>query len=541
MSRSDPFNLKMTYPMKKYILSFVAGLTLLGSSCSESYFDRYSTDSITADLYLTTVGEVNTVLYSAYAGMRGDFGNTRVAIGDLASDNAYDYKINNSGGHIAIHESAVGSQTTLVPNLWETSYRIIFRSNVVIDNMTDKFPSAPQFNQYVGEAKFLRALAYYQLVRVFGDVPLVLHEIVDPMDSFEVGRESVENVYTQIIDDLKDAIAKLPDFYTAQTDMGKASKTAAEAILADVYVTRGQFDLAKPIYETIMGKEDGVKLGLIDGANYRDIFSALNVNNKEIIFAIRYAYGQTPSMSNGLFNQTLLNGPGMYPNIPGYQNSLFMGTNCIMMTMELEKKFEAHDLRRSVIHTGIQSEAFEIGNVEQTFSLPITLKYFEYRNITDRKVGNTPESGAPTIVSRYADVILKYAECLNEEGDPAGAIAQIKRIRDRAGVTTSIAANYDAVFQAIEDERQLELNLEGHRWFDLVRTGRAQEVMNAYYLRGPAQSQTYGDGSLPDMLADYQYGNLAASPKVEDHELIYPIPDAQRVLSPEKLFQNPGY
>lgn len=534
--------------MKKYIIAFASGLMLFGSSCSESFFDKYPTDSITTDIYLNTVEEVRTVLYAAYAGLRGNFGNSIVYFGDLPTDNAYDYKLNNSAGHIALHESSVNAQTNVVADLWEAGYKIINRCNIVVDNMTEKFPESNQYNQMVGEAKFLRAYTYYLMVRVYGGVPVVLHDIPAHMEVFEIGRNSVDEVYAQIVSDLNDAIVKLPDFYYDAVkkegnaaEIGKATQIAAQAILADTYLTRKQFPEAKTVYEAIIAKEDGVNLGLINGANYRDIFSAENVNNREIIFGIRYGYAQTPDMSNYLGRASLPNinnGPAVNP--AGYTGSKVYGVNILIMTNELEAKFAGNDLRRAVVETSPQSEVFEVvhapgDTVRYTVPIPVTLKYFDYRNIADGNSGNGPQSGCSTIVSRYADVILKYAECLNETGDPAGAIAQIKRIRDRAGVPTDIAVNRDAVSRAIEDERQLELNMEGHRWFDLVRTGRAQTVMNAFYARG------IGSG-LPETLALYQYGgNLTAPPTVADHELIYPIPDAQVVLNREKLPQNPGY
>lgn len=532
--------------MKKYLIAILSAAVLAGTSCSESFFDRLPTDSISADNYLNTVDEVQTVLYAAYAGMRGNFGNAIVYFGDLPTDNAYDYKLNNSITHIDLHESTVLSSNATVSQLWESSYKIINRCNLVIDNMDEKFSGDDRYDRLVGEAKFLRGYTYYVLVRVYGGVPIVLHDIEGTMESFDYGRESVDNVYTQIRADLTDAIAKLPDFHTEQADIGKATQTAAEAILADTYLTRGQFSEAKTIYETLIGKE-GANLGLVDGSQYRSIFSAENANNREIIFGIRYGYAQTPAMDNYLGRASLPNvsGKPVKPVIDPavdtarYNGSQIYGVNILMMTTELEAKFEAGDLRRTVVETGLRSEVFERivapgDTLRYTVPIPITLKYFDYRNIADGRSGNGPQSGSSTIISRYADVILKYAECLNETGDPAGAIAQLERIRTRAGLVTSVAADHDAVAAAIEAERQLELNMEGHRWFDLVRTGRAREVMNAFYARGAASG-------LPATLAGYQYGDLGVPSQVADYELIYPIPYDQVNLNPTKLTQNPNY
>jgi hypothetical protein len=518
--------------MKKYIISFVSGLTLL-ASCSESFFDKYPIDATSFENYCRTADEVQSVLYAAYGGLRDNVANAIVYTGDLPTDNAYCYKIVNSTDHITLHESGVASSNGMLGNLWEYGYRIINRCNLVIANMTEKFPSDAKFNQYTGEAKFLRAYTYYVMVRIFGDIPLVMKDIAQPMDVFNYGRENVDNVYVQIIEDLTDAVSKLPTSYSAQTEIGRATSTAAQAILADVYLTRRQYGEAKSLYEAIIAKE-GAGLGLIDGVQYKSIFSAENVNNKEIIFAIRYAYAQTPSMSNYLMRASLGNIEGMPINPPGYTNSLIYGVNLMMMTTDLASLYEANDLRRSVVHMGLHAPHLE-GDQYPEVIIPQTLKYFDYRNISDGISGNSPESGCPTIISRYADIILKYAECLNET-DPAAAIVQIKRIRDRAGVATNINATKGDVALAIEKERRLELGMEGHRWFDLVRTGRAQEVMNTYYSRGTA-SLSY----LPEYIADCEFGNLTVPATVADYELLYPIPYAQNQLNPDKLSQNPGY
>ncbi|HNY15513.1 MAG TPA: RagB/SusD family nutrient uptake outer membrane protein, partial [Bacteroidales bacterium] len=166
-------------------------------------------------------------------------------------------------------------------------------------------------------------------------------------------------------------------------------------------------------------------------------------------------------------------------------------------------------------------------------TIPMTLKYFDYQNLADNKSGN-PDSGCETIISRYSDIILKYAECLNEESDFTGAINQIKRVRDRAGLTTSITENYASVAKAIEDERQLELCMEGHRWFDLLRTGRTQAVMSDFYNR-------VNEVVLPNTISIYQYGDRNSPLSVADHELVFPLPYAQVVLNPDKLIQNPNY
>ena len=504
--------------MKKYIFSLL--IVLLFSACSDSFFEKYPTDSIAEENYLNTSDEIQNVLYSAYANMRGDFANSLVYLGDLPTDNAYDYKLNNSSDHIALNESGVDPQNGVTSALWAACYEIINRCCIVLDNIDKVDISDDRYNQMVGEAEFLRAYTYYVMVRVWGDVPLVLEDVKDFMDVYTYGRTNADTVYNQVINDLKDAAAKLPPYYTSSAEIGKATSTAANAILGDVYMTRHDYANAK-IYLKKVIDEEGPHLGLLD--DYASIFDSRNANNKEIIFAIQYASNQSPKMSNYLGSGTLGNIQQQYID-PGNGGSELYGVNIMLMTHELEAKYAANDLRRSVLYT-------DIIDADYHYFIPMTLKYFDYQNVTDHLSG-TPDSGCETIISRYSDVLLEYAECLNETNDQAGAIELIKRVRNRAGLTTDIAANHESVFLAIEKERQLELCMEGHRWFDLLRTGRTEAVMNAYYT-----NRSFDENAT---LQNYEYGE-ANSCSVEDYELLFPIPYDQIILNSDKIHQNPGY
>ena len=446
--------------MKRIIL-FLTVAVLAVTACSDKFFDLYPTDSMTSDNYMNNVSEIGTVLDAAYAGMRGDFGNAIVYIGDLPTDNAYDYKLNNSSAHISLSDSTVDSQNSVIGGLWYACYQIINRCCLVLESL-DALENVPEarYNDLAGQAKFLRGYVYYVMARVWGDVPLVLEDIKDYMKVFEYGRTPVDQVYKQIVEDLKDAESKLPDF-RASAEKGRVTATAAQAILADVYLTRGDYATAKGYFEKVIAKE-GANLGLLD--NYASIFDANNVNNKEVIFAIQYAHNQTPSLANYLGRAALGNINGQYVDPAGQGESRIFGVNVLMMTHELEAKFSADDKRRSVVYTGVSSPDYGC-------TIPMTLKYFDYQNVADGNSGNNPDCGCHTIISRYSDILLKYAECLVETGDLPKAIDQLKRVRTRAGLDTDVEQNKDAVKKAIADERQLELCTEGHRWFDLVVPG----------------------------------------------------------------------
>ena len=146
-------------------------------------------------------------------------------------------------------------------------------------------------------------------------------------------------------------------------------------------------------------------------------------------------------------------------------------------------------------------------------------------------ISGTPDSGCKTIVSRYSDILLKYAECLAAEGNLNDAVGMLQRVRDRAGVGTNVNLDAESVARAIADERQLELCMEGHRWFDLLRTGKTIEVMTDFYNRVNAPD-------LHDTILQYEYGD---GPTISEYELLFPLPYDQVQLNPGLLTQIPGW
>lgn len=310
--------------------------------------------------------------------------------------------------------------------LYAGLYKSILSANNVIENSSN----ATQ----VGEAKFLRALAYFKLVRTFGDVPLNLSATPSTTDNAILARQPVASVYSQIISDLEDATSAL----STDINDGRASRYAAQGMLGKVYMQMGNASSA--VSELAAVVNGAAAAGISLQGNFGDIFGVDNDLNSEIIYATQisssindeYSGSEFWSWSGGLDTKSLM------PLDP-----------------DLVAAFDASegDLRRDVtINT-------------ETMSSP-----------------KFPQSGGPDhdwIELRLADVILLYAEALNETGDMAGALAQLNTIRTRAGLANSTATGQAGVKQAIADERRLELAFEGHRWFDLVRTGTVDAEMGA--------------------------------------------------------------
>ncbi|MEM6803441.1 MAG: RagB/SusD family nutrient uptake outer membrane protein [Bacteroidota bacterium] len=308
-------------------------------------------------------------------------------------------------------------------------YKSILSANNVIENSKDATE--------VGEAKFLRALSYFKLVRVFGDVTVNLSSTPSTTDESILARVSVTDVYNNvIIPDLTDAIAALG---TEIVD-GRASKLAAQGMLGKVYVQMGNFSAAQEHLANVVNGASAAGISL--QANFADIFGVDNDLNSEIIFATQvsssisdeYGFSEFWSWSAGLDTKSLT-----------------------PLDDDLVAAFDASpgDLRREVtIDTDVMASP------------------------------KFPQTGGPDhdwIELRLADVLLLYAETLNETGASAEvALDVLDPIRTRAGLDAldhTVLNTQELVRQAIADERRLELAFEGQRWFDLVRTGTVNAEM----------------------------------------------------------------
>lgn len=308
-------------------------------------------------------------------------------------------------------------------------YTALYKSILSANNVIENSKVATE----VGEAKFLRALAYFKLVRVFGDVPVNLSASPSTTDGSILARQPVADVYNNvIIPDLEDAIAALD----TKIVEGRASKYAAQGLLGKVFVQMGDFNQAEAHLAAVVNGATAAEITL--QANYADIFGVDNDLNSEVIFATQisssisdeYGFTEFWSWYGGLDTKSLE-----------------------PLDADLIAAFDASpgDLRRAV-------------NIDE--ALLRSPKY--------------PQTGGPDhdwIELRLADVILLYAETLNENGSTPAALVELNKIRTRAGLANSTASTQGEVRTAIANERRLELAFEGQRWFDLVRTGTVNAEM----------------------------------------------------------------
>ncbi|GAA4453604.1 RagB/SusD family nutrient uptake outer membrane protein [Nibrella saemangeumensis] len=470
-------------------------LTAALTGCKEQFLDLSPISQANTGTFYKTSADLLNALNGAYGALQfgGQYGSYYV-VSEIPSDDTTPVLSGSVTDQDEFDKFYLRTTNPFLASRWSDGYRGIYRTNAVIDRSAGIQMDEELKKRIVGEAKFLRALMYFNLVRVFGDVPLVVKEITDPQEGYTFGRTPAAEVYNQIIKDLTEAEAALPATYTG-VNVGRATRGAAKALLGKVYLTQKKYaEAAQKLKEVI----DSGTYELLP--NYADVFRASNKNHKESIFDVQYKKGNIGEGS-GFAN-------AYAPENSGNAVIQFGGGGNNRPTPDMVQAYEPGDTRKDV------SLATSYVNASGT-----KIDYNFVRKFRDTPVVNgDSEDNWPVL--RYADVLLMYAEALNEQGRPAEALPYLNQIRKRAGLAEKTLADTGAqaaMRQAIEQERRVELAFEGHRWFDLVRTGRALDVLKA-------KAQAIG------IKTDLKESNL-----------IFPVPQSQIDINPTQIKQNPGY
>ena len=455
----------------KYNLIAIALLGFSFSSCSDSLEQNPQTDLSENDFY-KTADDILSAVNGAYSSLQeGDIYGNWYVFGEIPSDNTRNQLSGSVTTQNEFDQFYIDTQNSMIASFWKAAYKVINRTNTVLGRIDGIEINAELANRYKLECKFIRALMYFNLVRVYGDVPLVLKEI-SISESYDILREPKENVYNQIIADLKEAQG-LPVSYSTAED-GRATQGAAKALLADVYMTLHKYAEAETILAEIINSGRYSLLentpGSLNIDGYKNVFSPVNHNSKEGIFEIQFLKGGYGEGSN-------------YANNFAPENS---GTNVVAVGGTGGNNIPEMDIYN----------AYEEGDLRRDFSM--SLGYYDNRKnnewVESRYVckfmdvpyqNNDASNNYPVI--RYADVILMYAEALNQNGKTAEACKYLNMTRRRGfGYQTTETSPVDlqttdkAQFALmVEQERRVELAFENHRWFDLIRTGRAVEVMKS--------------------------------------------------------------
>ncbi|MCD8092693.1 MAG: RagB/SusD family nutrient uptake outer membrane protein [Bacteroides sp.] len=510
--------------MKSYKLLFIAGALLL-SSCN-GFLDLVPGDKESGGSFYRTEEQLRQAVVVAYVPLR-DFADNDFFTGEGRSDNAhYDYTPANRGSAYVFRENIYdftdGPENTYVNAVYYHCYKGISRANIAIDYIEKSSIDDEVKKDLIGQSKFLRAFFYYKLVRYFGGVPLYLHEVATAEGAF-LPRSSEDEVYAQIITDAQAAIdnLKAPEKFP-QT--GEATKGAATILLADVYVTRKNYKEAEALLKTLPAMGYGL-LG-----NYSYVFSTANKNSKEFLFSIQYMQGlQGGQQSNFIYKFLPRSTNTRVVTDVATNNSSLGGWN--VPTDDLINAYEPGDLRKSAsigIAEGTYNSSYmftytantdieEYVPKEGIAGVPYIKKYLNPHTDPNNTDGNWP-------VYRYAEALLLLAEAVNEQGRGQEALPYLNEVRQRAGLKGVTVTNQAQLREIILKERRVELAFENKRWHDLVRSGKAVEVMTAY---GKALKEQY------TYLVDDSY-------KVSEYRLLFPLPFDEVEMNKE-IKQNEGY
>lgn len=510
--------------MKKIINVYFCAVMLLSlAACSDSFLDLYDESKENEKTFFKTEDDFVQATNGVYEALRATTGKAGFLMGEQRSDNAH-YMRNevDRGQRIAeeigdFTDDAINGHTNTYYN---DCFSGIAKANTTLDRIQGKDFSTTFTNSIVGQVKFLRAYFYFQLVRYYGGVPLHLTEVKNENEAF-LPRASVDQVYDQIISDLNDAISKLEVVKFPQN--GRATQGTARMMLAEVLMSKTTRDYAGA--ETQL--REIMKMGYQLLPNYADVFDINHKNSTESIFEVQYKEGDQGQESRWLYwMMPVTNSGAVITGVAGSNNVSDGGWN--MPTQLMVDSYEKGDLRINpsiVVVVGsydlsgffLPEKVLNVGDPTIKNYPSFTFMVNKYRH-QHEKINNTDDNWP---IYRYSDALLSLAECLFLQSKNSNeAIGLINQVRSRAGLPDVTTVNADI----IANERRHELAFENHRWHDLVRTGKAIEVMNAY---GVKIKQLY------PYLESRTY-------HVTQDKLIFPIPFRELQIN-KQLTQNPGY
>lgn len=483
--------------MKNY--KYLVVLAVLGvlSSCS-SFLDEKPYDFLGPESFYQTEKDATIGLNGVFSTLQAQnyYQRTVWLVGELPGD-FLQVSLANAARQELEGYTYTGANAE-IQNWWVNSYLMISRANDFLEKVPNIVMDDVKKNNLLGNGRFLRAMAYFDLVRSFGAVPLMLSPIKGPQDDMKPGRAPIADVYAQIITDLTFAEAncfaedKLPS-----GEKGRISTGAASALLAKVYLARASTAAAQPgDYQAAVDACNRV----IDAniyklqTTYGDIFDPdkenWSANTAEHIFDVQFDLA--PNTGNITIQM-------QYPIEPALIGGA--GAGSFKVNPAFVASYAANDLRK----------AWNVSNQAGTKVLP---NYFFNKYRDPKRVGNNSRINWPVL--RYADVLLMKSEAINNlTPGSATKFDGINAVRTRAGLGSldfTTTPTGDDFITALVNERAWELCLEGHRRFDLLRLGRLKQVQKAVYNRD-----------------------------IEDKYLLYPVPQSEIALDPNLAPNNPGF
>ena len=490
--------------MKNKLYILVVGMALMLPSCDD-YLDLKPISDLTQENAYNTRADAEAALIGAYDSFAQEYYIwDNILFNDVISDNYY------AGGDnpeiYAIEDLNIVPTNSRLFNNWSQIYNAIIKANIVLEKVPGiedpQLDANNRRNQILGEAWFLRAYHYYQLVKMWGGVPLITAPVnsTDPAET-QQPRATEEEVYAQIIADLEFAANNLPDQFSddAGVNKARATKGAANALLAKAHAQKPTPDYDKVLEHANAVINSPAGYTLLD--DFNDLWDGNHYNNAESIMEVQFVGGPESNWGPQLL---------LPPSLSGDTWRKF-----VVPSQDLVDAFDAEgDVVRKnasiLFETAPWSDEF--WSVEVGGNVPFAYKW---------KSANGWASTNRQYLLRLADIILLKAEALNELNRTEDARVEIDRIRARVDLGPTSATNQAEMRLAIENERRLELAQEAQRWDDLRRYGRAVEVMNN--------------------LAEIDLRtNTVKDYNMTEAKLLLPIPQSERNRNP-LLDQNTGY
>lgn len=487
--------------MKKIICILI--ITFLSWSCNKDFLSIPPQNFISSATFYKTQDDFTQGVNATYAQLRGIY-QTAWAMGEMRSDNThYIYKADDRGLQNQDFEKIADfnedATNQYLYNKWANDYGLVSRANQVLANIDNATFDETAKKGLKGESLFLRAFAYFDLVQYFGSVPLHL-TLTKGMDDAGLPKSPVADIYKQIITDALEASALLPG--KPAQEKGRATTGSAKMLLGYAYLSLKQYSDAEKVLKDIVSSNNYSLL-----ADYASVFDLSNKNSSESVFEVQYMQGSQGLNSNFIYNFI----PGLTDTKPitgvSGNNQTFGGWNT--PTEDLINSYEDGDKRKNA----------SIGYYTAgAITYPYIKKYLhEHANF------NNTDDNWP--VYRYSDVLLLLAEALNEQGKGADALPYLNAVRQRASLPAITTVDQASLKTIILKERRMELAFENHRWLDLIRAGKAIEIMTAYGSKVKAFPQLY--------YYPVGYGPLQQSYNITESKLIFPIPESQVLLNPQ--------
>lgn len=536
--------------MKKYIkhlMCFAAVSLVATTGCKKDFFNRPPEDAITVDNFYQTNDQVTASTNALYNSPWFNWvGKSGWAITELAGGNGRTY----SDDVISLFNFSLTDINPRISDAWNSLFTVVAQSNALINNLPVKASASVDkaiLNNALGEAHLMRALAYFHIVRIWGNVPIIENS-VDFVGNFQVNTNPVTDIYKFIINDLKFAEANCTPKIRAGASIaqGHVSSGSASALLAKVYLYMDDYTNARAEAEKVINSGE-FKLyrgnitndqiakygytGLIDGKNYNDLFKTINNNNEESVIALQWAGGA--SYGHGNPQQASFAIAGVTGTGDGY--------SVLGPTIDLQNAYEPGDAR---LHGTIMKAGDfypEINQAGGGFTVPANVnaqntkagikKYVVGTPADNGGIGAAQSAANCTYMMRYAEVLLIAAESIlgaNSSTTDVSALKYYNMVRNRAGLAPVTSFTKTDMFH----ERRIELAIEGDYWFDIGRMDGWQGILTVKHPKALAvianqERGTYSNDTPPQVYSDKK--------TAKDEFFNFPIPQVETATDPKLL------